>query len=198
MRIGAESVLPVDVRVVAATNRRLETEVAEGRFRSDLFYRLDILRLEVPPLRERLDDLPALVGALGTRLQQKYGRPMRLSPEALEALRGHRWPGNIRELENLLERLALVCREDEIGGEAVRSHLPQQPEPAPAADPAPGSDPEPDWTQGLTLAELEEGAIRRALQAEQGNLQRAAARLGLHRTTLYRKLQQNDALRNSV
>lgn len=190
MRIGAEQVLPVDLRVIAATNRRLEEEVAAGRFRPDLFYRLDILRLEVPPLRERLDDIPVLVAALAARLQEKYGRPVTLAPAGLAALYGYGWPGNIRELESFLERLSLVCSENPIGEEAVRAHLPRQPEPAATADFA--------WPQHLTLAQLEELAIRRALQLEQGNQQRAAARLGLHRSTLYRKMQQNDAFRDNM
>ncbi len=189
MRVGAESVIPVDVRVIAATNRHLETEVAEGRFRSDLFYRLDILRLEVPPLRERLADIPALVDGIAARLQQRYSRAVRLTPEALAELARYRWPGNVRELENFLERIALVAPDGPIDGSQVRAHLPRQPEPLAAAV----AD---DWTANLTLAQLEERAIQRALEREHGNLQRAAERLGLHRTTLYRKLHHNDANRN--
>ncbi|MGE5675892.1 MAG: sigma 54-interacting transcriptional regulator [Mycobacterium leprae] len=198
MRVGGSAVIPVDVRVVAATNRDLAAEVAEGRFRADLFYRLDILRLEVPPLRLRLEDIPALVEALGARLHQKYARRVRLTPQAVAALTRHAWPGNVRQLENILERLVLVADGELVDENVVAACLPGASTVAvPEADQsaaAPISTG--NWPEDLTLAELEALAIQRALSAEGGNLQRAAARLGLHRTTLYRKLMhhaQNDA-----
>lgn len=186
MRIGADYLIPVDVRVVAATNRNLEAEISHGRFRADLFYRLNILRLDAPPLRERVGDLPALVEALSRPLAQKYGRSVALTPAALTTLAGYHWPGNVRELENLLERLALIGTNGVIDAHEVRAQVPQPAKPTP----------EPEaWPMDLNLTNLERSAIQRALALEGGNLQRAAQRLGLHRTTLYRKLQQNDANR---
>lgn len=203
MRLGASGVIPVDVRVVAATNRDLLRDTSEGRFRADLYYRLDLLRLEVPPLRERLEDIPVLVAALSEQLKQKYGRWLTITPGALDALSQYDWPGNVRELENLLERLWLVSESNEIGEEDVTSHLLKH-EGSGVRDmrnrpsrPAPTGEPEELWPLDLTLAEIEQVAIRRALDAENGNLHRAAVRLGLHRTTLYRKLQRNSALRNT-
>lgn len=180
MRIGGDSVIPVDVRIVAATNRNLENDVDAGRFRADLFYRLNLLRLEVPPLRNRLEDVPVLTGALSEKLQQRYGRQLCMLPEAMEALSAYPWPGNVRELENFLERLWLLSDADTVTAEAVRALLPNRPAPAKSGGALPD----------LTLAELESMAIAQALAAERGNFQKAAERLGLHRTTLYRKLQQ--------
>lgn len=196
MRVGAEGVIPVDVRVVAATNRDLEQAVAGGRFRADLFYRLDILRLEAPPLRERLEDLPELVSVLTAGLSQKYGISRTFAPEAVAALARHRWPGNIRELENFLERLWLVAEGEPIEGGTVLAYLPDGAASTPAAPavaaPAVAAVATEPWPPDLTLKEVEALAIRKALAAEGGNLQRAAARLGLHRTTLYRKLHLSD------
>lgn len=198
MRIGGEAVIPVNVRVIAATNRDLEVEVAENRFRADLFYRLNVLRLQVPPLRERLADIPALVKVIGAKLQQKYGRWLTLEPEALAALAAYRWPGNVRELENFLERLWVITDGETVQAADVSAYLPAaaagalpQTEPVPAA--VSQAEPTLALPPHLTLAELEEMAIDRALAAAGGNLQQAAQQLGLHRTTLHRKLQQRGA-----
>ncbi|MDB4896743.1 MAG: proprionate catabolism activator, Fis family [Firmicutes bacterium] len=208
MRVGAEGVIPVDVRVVAATNRDLEQDVAGGRFRADLFYRLDILRLEAPPLRERLADLPELVAVLSAGLRQKHGTARTFAPEAVAALARHRWPGNVRELENFLERLWLVAEGEPIPVEVVLAYLPDgaggaaggrgEGEAGESGKSAPlgASTAAAPWPIQLTLQEIEALAIQQALAAEGGNLQRAAARLGLHRTTLYRKLQHVDAICN--
>jgi PAS domain S-box-containing protein len=195
MRLGGDAVIPVDVRVIAATNRDLTAELAAGRFREDLYYRLDLLRLQVPPLRERPEDIPALVDDLGVRLQETYGRRPAFGPAALAVLQRHRWPGNVRELANLLERLALVSEGNSIDAGTVAAYLPAPAPASPGRAHSPAT-PAESWPDNLTLAEIEKLAIGRALAAERGNLQRAAARLGLHRTTLYRKLQQYDTKRN--
>ncbi|HYF95227.1 MAG TPA: sigma 54-interacting transcriptional regulator [Symbiobacteriaceae bacterium] len=187
MRIGSDGVIPVDVRIVAATNRDLESEVAVGRFRADLFYRLNLLRLEVPPLRRHAEDVPALVQAFSAKLELRHGRRLAVAPDAMALLERHQWPGNVRELENLLERLWLLTDADAVTAEDVRSFVPVGPAPQPVPDPSAA------WPDDLTLAELESRAIRRALAAEGGNILKAAQRLGLHRTTLHRKLQKSDA-----
>ncbi|WP_374713659.1 sigma 54-interacting transcriptional regulator [Symbiobacterium terraclitae] len=212
MRIGGESVIPVNVRVVAATNRALEVEVAEGRFRADLYYRLNVLRLDLPPLRDRLEDIPALVELLTERLAGQYGLRRRLTPAAVAALGRYDWPGNVRELKNLLERLWLITDGDLIDENAVVSQLPvrraastgaasgqRATGPArEAAAPSPtGAARSEEWPAAMTLEEIEHLAIRKALEAEGGNLGRAARRLGIHRTTLYRKLQHGVAIQQS-
>lgn len=186
MRLGGDGVIPVDVRIIAATNRDLAAEVEAGRFREDLYFRLDILRLAVPPLRERPEDIALLTADLLERLRRTYGRRIALIPEAMAVLARHPWPGNVRELANCLERLVLVAEGETIDAATAAAYLV-----APLAGGLP--DAPAAKAETLPLAEMEAQAIQRALAAEQGNLRRAAARLGLHRTTLYRKLRQEDA-----
>ena len=110
--------MPVDARLIAATNRDLEEEVAAGRFREDLYYRLNVVRIHLPPLRERLEDLPLLAGHILTRLNRAMGRQIEgLSPAALQVLGGYRFPGNVRELENILERAVIFAEGTSIGPE---------------------------------------------------------------------------------
>ncbi len=108
-RVGSCSSQTCNVRIIAATHRNLEERIAQGSFREDLYYRLNVVPVEVPPLRERLADLPLLVNTLATRIEAAGGAPVRLLPETLEALQQYRWPGNVRELANLLERIAIQC-----------------------------------------------------------------------------------------
>src|SRR5690606_38033318 len=108
-RIGSQSAIRVDVRIVAATNRNLESDLAAGRFREDLYYRLNVLRLHMPSLRERAADVPELVEHLMARLRQRHGlAPAVLAPDALAQMRAYPWPGNVRELANVCERLAIL------------------------------------------------------------------------------------------
>jgi DNA-binding NtrC family response regulator len=199
-RVGGAVDLPVDVRIVCATHRDLEAEVSAGRFRQDLFFRLMVYPTRVPPLRERVDDLPLLIGHFLRRLRPDVGRDVdRITPDALAALGAHTWSGNVRELQNVLHRAMLSTDDDEIDlphlpPELQRRVLPplpshRAPEPA-AVDPA--------QTEALlgpsgtvpTLAELERRAIDRALVATDGNVGRAARLLGIGRTTLYRRLNE--------
>ncbi|GIX47001.1 MAG: hypothetical protein KatS3mg131_1212 [Candidatus Tectimicrobiota bacterium] len=118
-RVGAEQPLPVDVRLIAATNVPLELAVERGTFRADLYHRLAVLRLHMPPLHERLEDLPLLVAYFLKQLQQKYGRPVRgLTPEAIALLQSYSWPGNVRELRNVLERVYVEATGEVIGRRA--------------------------------------------------------------------------------
>ncbi|HSB53744.1 MAG TPA: sigma-54 dependent transcriptional regulator [Gemmatimonadales bacterium] len=192
-RLGAEQPTRVDVRVVAATNRRLDQAVAQGGFREDLFFRLNIFPIHIPPLRERMEDLPQLIAHLAHRARPRY--PQRYSPEALATLRQYPWPGNIRELANLVERLAILGGEtispDDVlmvlpaaggkGATAPGRSEPTQPRPA-TADPS------------LSLTELldryERELISDALTRAEGNVAEAARVLQTDRANLYRRMKR--------
>jgi transcriptional regulator with GAF, ATPase, and Fis domain len=161
----------VDVRIIAATNRDLEKMVREGRFRHDLFYRLNVFPLVLPPLRERLEDLPVLAEFFLKKYGEKNRRTLiSPSPEALEALRRYAWPGNIRELENIIERGVIVCQGDVL---TVTDLPPALQAPEPGARSAAGDDPEPD------LPELERQLISRTLEKVGGQRWQAAEILGI-------------------
>ncbi|MCC6847773.1 MAG: sigma-54-dependent Fis family transcriptional regulator [Deltaproteobacteria bacterium] len=173
-RVGATTTATVDTRVIAATNRALERDIAAGRFREDLFFRLNVIGIRLPPLRERPEDLDALVDHLLARLAARDRRTaLCLAPDARAILHAYAWPGNVRELANALERAAVLTRGDEIEAEDLpdRLHAP----PGAATDSATGS-----------LEDLEKRHIERVL-AESTTLEEAAARLGIDVTTLWRK-----------
>jgi two-component system nitrogen regulation response regulator NtrX len=180
-RVGGSLSVRVDVRVVAATNRDLEAEVAAGRFREDLYYRLAVVVVRLPALRERGDDVDLLARRFLESFALDHGRPVRaLAPEAAECLRAYTWPGNVRQLRNVMERAVLVA-----DGEVLRAdHLP--PEVVSATRPPDGHD------DGgfLPLRELERRHIRQALHLAGGNLGDTARLLGIHRNTLRQKLRQ--------
>ncbi len=182
--VGATEPVAIDVRVIAATNRDLEEEVRRGTFRSDLFYRLNVISLHLPPLRERPDDVPLLAEHFLQRLAGKNGHdgdgaPLRLSDEAEVALQAYDWPGNVRELENALERAAILCE----GAHIDVGDLPArviEPSPVPLVGEAPPPNP--------TLESIERAYILWVLQSEGGNKARTADILGIDPSTLYRKL----------
>ena len=179
-RLGATAPIPIETRLVAATNRDLEQEVAAGRFREDLYYRLNVVRVHVPPLRERLTDLPQLVGRILARLNQAMGRQVQgLAPAALTALGGYGFPGNVRELENILERAVIFAEGSTI--EAADLDL------GDTGNRQPGSGFE---HAAGTLKENERALIAAALARWEGNRTRAAAELGITRRTLFNKLRQ--------
>ncbi len=181
-RVGSTRTLTVDLRVVAATNRRLDHEVEKGRFREDLFYRLNVYRIELPPLRERREDIPLLVEHFLARSSVHRGRPRTVTPQALEVLLDHQWPGNVRELANVVERALIASR-----GEPIRpEHLLLSSRPA--ALPALSSD-------GLQpLESIERAHIAHVLSAVEGNKRRAARILGISLRNLYRKLESYGLL----
>ncbi|MFL5515895.1 MAG: sigma 54-interacting transcriptional regulator, partial [Gemmatimonadales bacterium] len=179
-RIGAERSLRVDVRMVAATNRRLEEEVQEGRFREDLFFRLNVFPLHLPPLRERMEDLPALVTHLSARVRPRDTASF--TPAALEALGSYSWPGNVRELANLVERLTILSG-PVVDDAAVRQVL-RGGAAAPAPPPALGR------PLNEALDEFERRLIGAALAQAEGNVAEAARVLQTDRANLYRRMRR--------
>jgi len=175
-RLGENQERRVDVRLLAATHRDLAKEVDAGSFRADLFYRLNTVTLRLVPLRERRDDIPALVETLLARIRAETGRVVEISDATLERLLAHDWPGNIRELANVLERVTLFGEEIPVGG-AARAAAAVAPAPAVADD-------------DLRLATVERRHIEHVLRLELGQVDRAAERLGVPRSTLYQRLKQ--------
>lgn len=180
-RLGGSKLIHVDIRVIAATNKTLSEEVAQGRFREDLFYRLNVVPVRVPPLRERLEDLPLLADRFLSEFGDLYGRPpRRLTRDAVEALLRHTWPGNVRELKNLMERLTVlstepVIRIDDLPGEYR---------------PARGSARMVEIPLGEPLDKVEEIMIRRTLAEITSHRERAAAILGISPRALHYKLRR--------
>ena len=178
-RIGDVEDRTVDVRLLAATSLDLGAQVREGRFRSDLYFRVSTLVLTVPPLRERTEDLAPLATSLLAQIGPKRGGNVTLHPDALTALRQYPWPGNIRELRNVLERAVLLTDRTELRREDL--HF----DPGGLASPDGGADP---LTGVTTLAEMEKVMITRAMEGAGGKVAEAAQRLGIPRSTLYQKL----------
>lgn len=182
-RIGGSEVIRTDVRVIAATNKNLEEEIERGRFRQDLFYRLSVYPIHLPPLRERKDDIEQLVAYFIERYQQKSGRRVSgISDQALLMLRGYNWPGNVRELENCLERAVIVASGRVIDEadlpETVRAHR------------SPLVSDVIEIALPMKMDEIEELVINRTLLLTNGDKAKAARLLGIGRKTLYRKLEE--------
>ena len=178
-RVGGTEEVEVDVRVIAATNRDLALEVREGRFRDDLFYRLNVIDIRIPPLRERREDVPLLAQEFIDRLSHELGREVTgISDEALRVLMDHDWPGNVRELENAIERALVSCKSGVLAAEDLAFLQ--------AAAPADGL----RLPAGLSLQDLERQYIGVTLQRTQGNVKAAADALGIDRSTLYEKIKK--------
>jgi DNA-binding NtrC family response regulator len=167
------------VRVVAATHRDLETDVKQGKFREDLYYRLKVVEVEIPPLRERLADVPALVARFLAQLAERLDRdPKPIAPDALSRLAQHGWPGNVRELRNVVEQAAVLAPGDAI--EASDLRLPEtESGPAPPAQELPFSE-----AKRQTVADFERGYLLAALRRNGGNVSRTAAAIGMVRQSL--------------
>jgi transcriptional regulator with PAS, ATPase and Fis domain len=176
--LGSNRVIKVDVRVIAATSRDLAALVTEGRFREDLYYRLNVLPIHLPPLRERIADLDAIAENLLESIAARTGMPQReFTASALDALAAHPWPGNVRELRNVLEQAAMLTDNSRLDAADFRGILKGTPPPKRAHRPLPE-----------LIAELERRTIESALAATQGNKVSAARLLGISRATLYEKL----------
>jgi DNA-binding NtrC family response regulator len=181
-RVGGQQTLRCDVRVVAATNKDLQAEVEAGRFREDLYYRLNVVPIHSPPLRERKEDLPELAARFLAEACERNGRrPMSLGREAVLALQSHEWPGNVRELRNLVERLVILCDGPEISADDVARVLPGARRPRTDR-----------FRAGASFHELVEDAEREiilgALDGNGGNVSDTARVLGLERSHLYKKM----------
>jgi DNA-binding NtrC family response regulator len=189
-RVGGDQTIRVDVRVIAATNRNLAEEVARGRFREDLYYRLNVVNVELPPLRDRRADIPSLARFFLERFATENSKALEgFSPETVDLLLSHDWPGNVRELENAIERAVVMAP----GPQIDPRHLPPAVRPsvkaASSLPPVPGS----------TLAELEKYAILETLASVGGSTSKAADILGISvRTIQYRLHQYNAAPRSDV
>jgi DNA-binding NtrC family response regulator len=173
--VGSSREKKVDVRVVVATNRDLQKMVEEGKFREDLWFRLNVVRLALPPLRERRNDVPLLTHYFLNKYNNRYNRSVKLTESGLKTLKDFTWPGNVRQLQHLIERLTILAPNDRIDSEAVQDAIEAMSRGGAA---------------GETLAETESDQIRRVLAATGGNKSRAAAILGIERKTLYRKLER--------
>jgi sigma-54 dependent transcriptional regulator, acetoin dehydrogenase operon transcriptional activator AcoR len=186
-RVGDTRERPVDVRLIASTNRDLRKDLAAGRFRSDLFYRISMVSIHVPPLRERRDDVPLLIAHYNAKLAAQTGRPMlEFTADAMDALKAYRWPGNVRELRNLVSRLCLLASTPPVRLEDLPDDVLGEPLQPCAVGVALLTD-EPEQARGLEGAERQ--MVMEALVAEHGNLSRVAQRLGISGPTLYRKIQ---------
>ena len=179
-RVGANRPIKVDVRVIAATNHDLAAAVSAGRFREDLYFRLAVIPIVVPPLRERPDDIPLLVEHFATQLSKETGgKPRKFAAAALDLLRRYPFPGNVRELRNVVERLLIMAPGGSIGADQVQAALPQaihgSPESARLSD---------------AVRDFERREIEAALLASGGSMTKAAARLGLERSHLYKKMKK--------
>jgi len=186
MRVGSGETIDVDFRLIAATNRDLEAEVATGRFREDLYYRLKVVTLRIPPLRERPEDVPLLARHFLDLYCEEHGRePKRLSPEACELLRRHRWPGNVRELKNVIESTVIFHTGPEITLSDLPAELAQG-----AAVSAAGAPVQPPSGEPRSMAEIERQAILETLERTGGHRARAAEALEIGLRTLQRKLKE--------
>jgi DNA-binding NtrC family response regulator len=184
-RVGSTRTRTVDVRIVAATHRELEAEVQQGRFREDLFWRLNVLHLVVPPLRERPADIPLLAEhLLEVAASGRREAPKRISPQAMAVLTAYTWPGNARELRNVIERAAALTISEEIRPEDLPDRILEGGRTASIVSDA--------VQRQLSVHELERSYIREILRQTGGNKSRAAEILGLDRKTLYRKLEEYD------
>lgn len=187
MRVGSGELIDVDFRLIAATNRDLENEVEEGRFREDLYYRLKVVTLVVPPLRERPGDLELLAESYLERFCREHGRPpKRLSSAALSVMNGYHWPGNVRELKNVLESTVIFHQDEEIGPGDL---------PPPLRSGADSVSSDGGQIQGLTgepltMAEIERRVILETLELTNGRRAEAAGILQIGLRTLQRKLKE--------
>jgi transcriptional regulator with PAS, ATPase and Fis domain len=175
-RVGGEETLDVDVRVIAATNKNLTEEMKKGTFREDLYYRLNVIPIFVPPLRERKDDVPLLASYFLQKFSHERGKEVTgFSPEVMEILLAHSWPGNVRELENATDHAVIIAKQDKIIPKDLPQFLLQRPLPV---------------QEFTTLQDFEKNLIQKTLQENNWNKHKAAKKLNINRSTLYGKIRR--------
>ncbi|MBD5641898.1 MAG: sigma-54-dependent Fis family transcriptional regulator [Desulfovibrio sp.] len=185
-RVGSDTPIHVDVRVLAATNRDLRREAREKRFREDLYFRLNVISIEVPSLRQRGEDIPLLAASFLQKFAERNHKIIKgFTPQALDALLRYHWPGNVRELENVVERAVILCQGDLISETDLPANVTNAPPAQEAADTRPGED-----LAGLPLEAVEKRAIELTLRQTGDNKSEAARRLGITRATLHNKLRK--------
>jgi two-component system response regulator HydG len=185
--VGGDRQQKVDVRIIAATNRDLAAEAEAGRFRSDLFYRLNVVTLRLPPLRDRVPDIPLLADHFLRAFAEKNGKIIKgFTPAAMDRLLRYPWPGNVRELENVVERAVVLLVGDHVSERELPPNIAGI-DPGRAARPAGGD---------MTLDEIERQAVREAVEHAGGNKSEAARRLGITRKTLLSKLRDEDEVKS--
>lgn len=188
-RIGGTRTLKVDVRIISATNKMLEKEIEKGNFRQDLFYRLNVIPITVPPLRERKSDIPILAQHFVEQFCDENGKPIKkLSPDAISTLEDYNWPGNVRELRNIVERLIIMVDTDTIKASHVLSALHvDQVQTSLQSNSASLKDMMEEYEKKIIISELE---------ANEGNVSQTAKKLSIDRANLYRKLRAYDILKS--
>ena len=186
-RLGGEKAVTVDVRVIAATNKELAEAVRAGHFREDLLFRLNVIPLHLPPLRERAEDIPELARYFAARQATRLSRVVELDAGAVQVLSGHSWPGNVRELANVIERLAILSGRERLTADDAARVLPQD---GAAATPLRLSESWTDVALAGALDDFERSLIARALAAASGNIAEAARRLSTDRANLYRRMRR--------
>ena len=193
-RVGGEKPFAVNVRVLAATNKDLQDAVRRGQFREDLWFRLNVLPIHIPPLRERPEDVAPLVRQFALRCAARLGRPVAFDAGTIPLLTAYSWPGNVRELANIVERLAILSSSDLVTADDVARVLPQDgggvPRPLPTAAAEGGETPWRDIALSETLDQYERELIARALSVSRGNVAEAARRLATDRANLYRRMRR--------
>jgi DNA-binding NtrC family response regulator len=193
-RIGSTETVHVDVRIVAATHRDLDRHVADGRFREDLLYRLRVVPIVIPPLRERVADIVPLAETFVQRFNREFGRQVeRFHPDAAERLKAHDWPGNVRELRNVVERAMLFARGPELKAEDLMldpGYRPRGSAPVPPPVPVAVGEPYMIPPEGIKLDELEDSLVRQAMERAGGNKSRAAKILGISRDQIRYRLEK--------
>jgi propionate catabolism regulator PrpR len=188
VRLGDDRIIPIDIRIIAATNRDLYSEVEKGEFREDLYYRLCVLRLEIPSLRKRPEDIPALVNYFIEEKGRRLGKSIKsISRKALSRLVNHSWPGNIRQLENVVERIVVLCRTNTIDADIVSEVMDGSSDYSPERQSDAST--ETEFNDGL-LKNVEAEMIRKVLEETNGNKTLAAEKLGISVTTLWRRLKK--------
>lgn len=176
-RVGEARTTRVNTRIVAATNRKLKSEAINGKFRLDLYYRLAVYTISLPPLRQRGDDIQPLAGHFASTFAKQFNKPVpAINPDLLKCLRKHQWPGNIRELRNLMERLLIINRGEELTAASLPADF--------------FEDTFAEQGDSFDLSDLETRYIRRALHQANGNKREAAQMLGISLSTLYRKMEE--------